>query len=111
MAKGVKPAAPTGAASRPTSPRPSSRATVTPAAKPGRFAAFRQRLATQAPQQTASVNFFREAYSELRKVHWPTRQETTHMTIMVIVFSLATGLVLGGMDFVYAKLIAFLVGA
>jgi preprotein translocase subunit SecE len=33
------------------------------------------------------------------------------MTIIVIAFSLASGVVLGGMDFLYAKLIALLVGA
>jgi len=33
------------------------------------------------------------------------------MTIVVIIFSIATGIVLGGLDFVFAQLVTFLVGA
>jgi preprotein translocase subunit SecE len=36
--------------------------------------------------------------SELRKVTWPTRDETTYLTMVVIVVSVAIGIVLGGVD-------------
>jgi preprotein translocase SecE subunit len=36
--------------------------------------------------------------SELRKVTWPTRQETVNLTIVVIVVAVAIGLLLGGID-------------
>lgn len=36
--------------------------------------------------------------SELRKVTWPSRQETSHLTLVVIVVSLLFGIVLGGTD-------------
>ncbi len=36
--------------------------------------------------------------SELRKVTWPTRQEIFHLTVVVIVVSLAIGFVLGAAD-------------
>lgn len=36
--------------------------------------------------------------SELRKVTWPTRQETAHLTLVVVVVSLLFGIVLGGAD-------------
>jgi preprotein translocase SecE subunit len=36
--------------------------------------------------------------SELRKVTWPSRQEVMHLTIVVIVVSLAIGFVLGAAD-------------
>ena len=36
--------------------------------------------------------------SELRKVTWPTRQETTHLTVVVIIVSILFGIVLGGAD-------------
>lgn len=40
--------------------------------------------------------------SELRKVTWPTRQETLHLTVVVIVISLLFGLVLGAADFAFS---------
>lgn len=42
--------------------------------------------------------WFREVLLELRKVQWPTRQETINLTLVVIVVSLALGLFLGGLD-------------
>ena len=68
-------------------------------------------LGSQSVGNAALTGFFRESLSELKKVHWPTREQTMQMTIMVIVFSIATGIVLGGLDFVFAQLVAFLVGA
>jgi preprotein translocase SecE subunit len=39
--------------------------------------------------------------SELRKVTWPTRQETVNLTIVVIVVAVAIGLLLGGIDMLF----------
>ncbi|HJM75638.1 MAG TPA: preprotein translocase subunit SecE [Dehalococcoidia bacterium] len=36
--------------------------------------------------------------SELRKVTWPTRQETAHLTLVVIIVSILFGIVLGTAD-------------
>jgi len=36
--------------------------------------------------------------SELRKVVWPTRQETLYLTVVVIIVSVTVGLFLGGVD-------------
>jgi preprotein translocase subunit SecE len=38
--------------------------------------------------------------SEVRKVTWPTREETRNLTIVVIGISVALGLFLGGIDFI-----------
>ena len=43
--------------------------------------------------------------SELRKVTWPTRQETTHLSLVVIVISLLFGIVLGTADFAFSWLV------
>jgi preprotein translocase subunit SecE len=40
----------------------------------------------------------REIVSELRKVTWPTREETTRLGFAVIVVSIAMGIALGGID-------------
>ncbi len=43
--------------------------------------------------------------SELRKVTWPTRQETINLTGVVISVSLALGVLLGGADLFFGWLI------
>jgi preprotein translocase subunit SecE len=40
----------------------------------------------------------RDVISELRKVTWPTREETTRLTVVVIVVAVAIGLALGAVD-------------
>jgi len=49
--------------------------------------------------------FFTEIVSELRKVVWPTREEATRLTIMVIFISVAVGIALGLLDIGFASLI------
>lgn len=112
MAKVVKP--PTSASgarpavtgrSAPTTRKPSA-----PSASPGRFGQLGS-LGNQSLQRTPIAGFFRESLAELKKVHWPNREQATQMTVVVILFSLATGAVLGGLDFAFAKLVSILVGA
>jgi preprotein translocase subunit SecE len=45
-----------------------------------------------------SRQFLVEVWSELRKVHWPTRQETVAATVVVIVVVLIVSLWLGLVD-------------
>ncbi|MBF8299432.1 MAG: preprotein translocase, SecE subunit [Dehalococcoidia bacterium] len=54
---------------------------------------------------TARFQFIREVVSELRKVVWPTREEATRLTVMVIVVSCAVGIVLGIIDIGFSVLI------
>jgi preprotein translocase SecE subunit len=50
------------------------------------------------------TQFVRESRIELRKVVWPTRQEATRLTMVVIAVSAGTGLILGGFDYGIAQL-------
>lgn len=45
--------------------------------------------------------FFSEVRTEMKKVTWPTRKETINKTLTVIGISLATAIVLGGLDFLF----------
>ncbi len=45
-----------------------------------------------------SRQFLVEVWSELRKVHWPTRQETLAATVVVIVVVMIVSLWLGLVD-------------
>ena len=58
----------------------------------------------RAPRSNPIAQFIRESRIELRKVVWPTRQEATRLTLVVIAVSGAVGLVLGGFDFGISQL-------
>jgi len=51
---------------------------------------------------SALLKFISEAREELRRVTWPSRQVTTRYTIIVIIASIAVGLVIGGVDFLFS---------
>lgn len=46
-----------------------------------------------------SVEFFKEAWQELKKVHWPSRKETYAATSVVIIVVLIIALFLAFVDF------------
>ncbi len=48
------------------------------------------------------VQYLRDSKSELRKVSWLTRQDTTRHTVMVIGISLALAAFLGFFDFIFS---------
>lgn len=54
--------------------------------------------------------YFRETIIELRKVNWPTRQEATQLTGIVLIVVTLMSALLGFLDFAFARLIAFIVG-
>ena len=49
--------------------------------------------------------FLTEAKQELKKVTWPTRQETTRYTVMVIFISLGVAFFLGFGDLIFSWLL------
>jgi preprotein translocase subunit SecE len=54
---------------------------------------------------TKIANFFKEVKAELKKVTWPTRQETIKYTLIVIGISLGVALFLGVSDYIFTWLI------
>ena len=55
------------------------------------------------------VKFVKETRSELKKVVWPSRQETIKYTILVLGISLATAIFLGGLDFGLNKVVEIVI--
>ena len=49
--------------------------------------------------------FFREVSVELKKVSWPTRQQTMNATVVVIVVSFIVAFFLGIVDVVLARVV------
>ncbi len=54
--------------------------------------------------------FFQETIGELRKVSWPTRQEAIRLTEIVIIVIFIMAIILGGLDWVYAKFFGVILG-
>jgi preprotein translocase subunit SecE len=54
-------------------------------------------------------SFLLETREELKKVIWPTRQEVIRLTGVVIGVSAIVGLFIGGLDFVFTKLLSLLI--
>ena len=53
--------------------------------------------------------YIRESIEEMKKVTWPTKKETTNYTIMVIAISLGMAAFLGILDFIFTKLLEYLI--
>jgi preprotein translocase subunit SecE len=54
--------------------------------------------------------FFSDSLFELRKVVWPTREETYKITAMVLVVVVIISLILAGFDWVISGLVKWLLG-
>ncbi len=49
------------------------------------------------------VAFLQETFSELRKSVWPSREETSRLTVVVIILAIAAGFFLGGLDRIFSE--------
>lgn len=67
-------------------------------------------IALQTYKGKQALNFARESRMELRKVVWPTRQETVQTTLFVAAMVLVLGLILWGIDGILMWLIGWLTG-
>ena len=59
----------------------------------------------RARRRFGAPNWVQDIWSELRKVTWPTRDETIYLTTVVIIVSVAVGIVLGSVDIFFNWLI------
>ncbi|GEK08585.1 protein translocase subunit SecE [Pseudoalteromonas peptidolytica] len=56
------------------------------------------------------IAFAKESRIEVRKVIWPTRQEATHTTFIVIIATVIMALILWGLDGILFRAVGFLTG-
>ena len=59
-------------------------------------------------QPNAIQKYLNETVGELRKVSWPTRQEATNLTIIVLVVLAVMSIVLGGLDLLFTQFFAWI---
>ena len=67
-------------------------------------------VAIQTTQGAAFWKLAKEARTEIRKVVWPTRQESTQTTMIVVAFVLLMSLVLWGLDTLLGWLVSLAIG-
>jgi len=63
-----------------------------------------------APAKKSRFSFFTEVIPELRKAHWPTRQEALRLSILVLVVCAIVGVILGGLDWAFTQLFLLVSG-
>ena len=56
------------------------------------------------------VEFIKEAWQELQRVHWPTRKETYAATLVVIIVVILFAIFLALIDLGLAKVIQWIIG-
>jgi preprotein translocase subunit SecE len=63
-----------------------------------------------APAKKSRFSFFIEVVAELRKAHWPTRQEALRLSILVLIVCAVVGAILGVLDLAFTRLFLLLGG-
>jgi preprotein translocase subunit SecE len=62
-------------------------------------------------KENAIRRFFRETSGELKKVTWPTRQEATNLTVIVLIVMVAMSIFLWLVDLGATELLALAIGS
>lgn len=84
---------------KPSGPRPTGqKVSAEAAAEAKKKRTFAQRIPIIGSPLQDIIN-------ELKKVTWPTREEVTRLTAVVLVVSIAIGIMLGGVDFAFNWLV------
>lgn len=65
-------------------------------------------LAALTNQGKKAIHFMKESRLELRKIVWPSRQEATQTTLIVVAFTVVVSLALWGIDSIIVSIITFL---
>ena len=56
-----------------------------------------------------ATKFLKEVQAELKKVVWPTREQTRRLTTIVVGVSLFVGLYVSALDYLLTKLVGLIV--
>ncbi|TMP26481.1 preprotein translocase subunit SecE [Pseudoalteromonas rubra] len=67
-------------------------------------------IAATTEKGRAFIAFAKESRIEVRKVVWPTRQETTHTTFIVMAATVVMALILWGLDGILFRAVGYLTG-
>jgi preprotein translocase subunit SecE len=71
---------------------------------------MRRPATVRRPSISRIRTYFGEVIAELKKVVWPTREETKRLTILVIIVAGAIGIFLGVADYGFTRLMEWITG-
>lgn len=60
-------------------------------------------------QENRLIKYLIDSRTELKKVTWPTKKETTKLTLIVLGVSIFTAAFLGFLDFGFDEILAFVI--
>ncbi|MHC6648707.1 preprotein translocase subunit SecE [Alteromonas sp. HB246098] len=67
-------------------------------------------IAATTEKGSTFLSFAKESRTEVRKVVWPTRQETNQTTLIVLAATLIMALILWGLDGIIVRVVGFITG-
>ncbi|NMH60962.1 preprotein translocase subunit SecE [Alteromonas ponticola] len=67
-------------------------------------------IAATTEKGSTFLSFAKDSRMEVRKVIWPTRQETNQTTLIVIAATVVVGLILWGLDGIIVRVVGFITG-
>ncbi|WP_421132703.1 preprotein translocase subunit SecE [Alteromonas sp. A079] len=67
-------------------------------------------IAASTEKGSTFLSFAKESRTEVRKVVWPTRQETNQTTLIVLAATLVMALILWGLDGIIVRVVGFITG-
>lgn len=70
--------------------------------------ADKEKAIEKVKKPNAIQRWWHETIGELRKVSWPTTPDALRLTRIVIIVMVAMGILLGGLDFIFSKLMSLL---
>ena len=69
---------------------------------------MQRKLGSEAAKRSVNLRFFGEVIGELRRVTWPSTNETLRLTLMVLAVAAVIGVVLGVADLVFGWAFGFI---
>ena len=63
-----------------------------------------------AKKENVVIKYLKETRAELKKVNWPSRQEATNLTLIILAVTTFMALLLGLIDYIFAKLFELILG-
>jgi preprotein translocase subunit SecE len=67
-------------------------------------------IASKTVKGSSFLGFAQESRTEVRKVVWPTRQEATQTTLIVLAATVVMALILWGLDGIIVRVVGFVTG-
>ena len=61
---------------------------------------------TTTKEPNAIIKYFQDTRAELRRVTWPTREETRKLTLIIVAVTLVMAIFLGTLDYIFQGLVA-----